>query len=319
MSVADASLSVIMPCRNGEPWLADALASVCAQTVRPMEIILVDDGSTDRSADIARSFGATVRVVANRGRGSNAARRTGVLEARGTFVALCDSDDLIEPTKHERQLAILESSDPFTIVHTGSVAFWDDDSRPPVVRSGTETAIGRCTQTIFESNPVCGASVMFRRQTVLDLGNYDPEMFTSGDYLLWMVASVRCDFVCVPEPLYRMRRHARNLTNRVCLKTWYHWLAQEKFRRCCPEAFAQLPAECVERCMRQPVLRAISEAYWRRDARDYGRLLRLARQLAPEDPQIRTLWRRRWWPMSALLIWDRLAVRPRVACVEGQS
>lgn len=303
---SQAPLSLIIPCRNGERWLGEAIRSVFEQTVRPMEILVVDDHSTDGSARIARSFGPPVRVIAGRGRGCNAARCTGVRASRGEFVAFVDADDRIAPHKHERQLALLERCDRMSIVHTGSVNFWDDGSRPDKTRGGAEEATGRCTRLIFERNPVCGASVMARRETILRIGNYDPRIVMSGDYHLSLVASTRCEFACVPEPLYFIRRHATNSTNRLSMKTFYHWLAQERFREQCPEAFAALPADSIRQFMHEPVVRAVKEAYWRRDASHYVRLLRVAIRFAPNDPQIQVLWRRRWCPMSVLRCRDRL-------------
>jgi glycosyltransferase involved in cell wall biosynthesis len=179
--LSDAPLSVIIPCRNGEHWLVDAIDSVLSQTVRPMEILVVDDGSRDRSARIAQSFGPPIRVLPSRWRGCNGARCTGVIESRGEFIAFVDADDVLMPAKHERQLAVLEDADAFTIVHTGSMNFWADGSQPSRVRSGAHEATGRCTRVIFESNPVCGASVMARRATILALGNYRPRIVMAGD------------------------------------------------------------------------------------------------------------------------------------------
>lgn len=219
MKVSDASLSVVVPCRNAQPWLAEALESVLRQTVRPMEVIVVDDHSSDTSSALARSLGSPVQVIASNGYGCNAARNTGMSAARGEYVAMIDADDRVDPRKHECQLRALENADRWSIVHTGSTVFWSDASRPAVVRGGTEAAVGSCTRVIFESNPVCGASVMMRREIVMELGNYDPEIAMSGDYAFSLVASARCHFLCVPEPLYHIRRHAGNRTNRLNLKT----------------------------------------------------------------------------------------------------
>jgi hypothetical protein len=97
---------------------------------------------------------------------------------------------------------------------------------------------------------------------------------------------------------------------------YYHWLAQERFRQRFPELFAQIPDESVQRYMIEPVLHAVRDAYWRRDSDDYRRLLQLARQLAPDDPDIRHCWRRRRVPMSLLRVWDRLSPSPREPATE---
>ena len=155
---------------------------------------------------------------------------------------------------------------------------------------------------------------MMRRSVILELENYRPELRGTDDFGLSLIASTCSDFVYVPEPLYRMRRHAHNMTNRKADMSYFHWLAQEQFRQRCPEAFARLPAGTVRQYMTEPVLGAVREAYWRRDPVGYRRLLRLAASLAPGDPEIQQLWRRRWLPMRALRAWDRMTatLRPSV-------
>ncbi|NLX12130.1 MAG: glycosyltransferase family 2 protein [Phycisphaerales bacterium] len=319
MNTSAGPITVIVPCRNAEGTLAEAMESVFAQSVKPLEILLIDDQSTDRSVEIARSFGPTVRVLKNPARGPGAARWLGVLEAKGKFIAFIDADDVIEPSKHERQLAILENSDPFTLVHTGSVAYWPDGRRPAYQRTGAEQAVGRnCTQLVFARNPVCGASSMLWRETILALGNYDPDLFGTEDFGMNLVASTRCEFIYVPEPLYRMRQHTTNITGRKAHMAYVHWLAQDKFRQQCPEAFGRLPADLVRQFMVEPVLRTVKEAYWRREPRDYRRLLDLAVRLDSTDPLIGKLWRRRWLPMSFLRVWDRLRSQQRTLAPEAR-
>lgn len=306
MSFSTGPVSLVIPCLNAERTLAQALESAFRQTVPPMEVLLVDDGSADNSVKIARSFGPRVRVLRNPRGSTGPARRLGAQAARGEFVALLDADDIIEPTKHERQLAVLEKSDPFTLVHTASKIFFEDGSRPDWIRAGSELAVGRCTQVIFEHNPVCGASVMMRRRVILELGSYDDTLHGTDDFNLSLVASTRCEFVHLAEPLYLIRRHAGNMTNRRSAMVYMHWLAQEHFRQRCPEAFAALPPESVREFMVAPVVQAVREAYWHRDSRDYRRLLKLAIRLTPEDSEVRRFWRRRWLPMRALRAWDAL-------------
>jgi glycosyltransferase involved in cell wall biosynthesis len=312
MSTSGATVSVIIPCLNAEATLAEAIGSALDQTVPPLEVLVMDDGSTDRSVEIAGSFGPPVRVLPNREGCTGGARGGGTREAQGTYVTFCDADDTIHPAKIEKQLAVLANADPNTLVHAGAEIVYDDRSRPPYFRKGGEAATGRCLQVVFEHNPVCGASVMMRRATILKLGNYDPDLRGTDDYGLSLVAATRCDFVYLAEPLYRMRRHRGNMTNHKADMAYYHWLAQDKFRRCCPEAFAKLPAESIRRYMIEPVLRAVREAYWQREPEGYRQLLSLARRLAPEDPEIRRLWRRRWCPMPALRFWDLLKERGTV-------
>jgi hypothetical protein len=311
-----ATVSVIVPCLNAEDTLAEAISSVLEQTVPPLEVLVVDDGSEDRSVAIAASFGSQVRVLQNDIGGPGAARRIGVSEARGEYIAFVDADDAVDCTKHEKQLGVLTRSDPHTLVHTGAMIFWSDDRQPPTERPGGEQARGRCLQAVFERNPVCGASSMLRRSVILELGNYDPDLFGTEDFGMSLMAASCCEFVYLPEPLYRIRRHSSNLSGRPCHMAYMHWLAQERFRERRCEAFAQLPADSLRTYMVEPVLRAVTEAHWRRDTEDYSQLLKLAHALAPEDPEIRRLWHKRWIPMGALRAWDRVSSGSGAATAE---
>lgn len=100
-------VSVVIPVYNGERYLADAIASVLAQTHPPAEVIVVDDGSTDSSANAALSFGAQVTLLRQRKSGAGAARNHGVSHAQGDLLAFLDADDLWHKDKLARQVAAL--------------------------------------------------------------------------------------------------------------------------------------------------------------------------------------------------------------------
>ncbi len=106
-------VSIVIPCHNAAPWLADTLESALAQTAPSQEIILVDDGSTDESRAIAGRFGERgVHTIAQPRRGAAAARNAGLREARGEFVQFLDADDLLSPDKIDRQVRLLEAAGP---------------------------------------------------------------------------------------------------------------------------------------------------------------------------------------------------------------
>ena len=104
-------VSILIPCHNAAPWLAEALTSALAQTWPEKEIILVDDGSTDDSLSIARSYETKgVRVVAQTNRGASAARNRALQEARGDFIQFLDADDLLAIDKISLQLHLAETA-----------------------------------------------------------------------------------------------------------------------------------------------------------------------------------------------------------------
>jgi hypothetical protein len=102
-------VSIVVPAHNAGEWVAETLASAMAQSYRDVEIIVVDDGSSDATAQVAESLGAT--VVRARGAGPGGARNAGMAAARGEFLQFLDADDLLAPEKIERQVTVLDTAD----------------------------------------------------------------------------------------------------------------------------------------------------------------------------------------------------------------
>lgn len=114
------TVSCIIPVYNGQQYIRETIESVLQQTVPVDDIIVVDDGSTDDTAAIVRSFGASVRLVQQGNAGPAAARNNGIREARSEFLTFQDADDLWEPHKNERQLSAF-AADPALMICVGHV------------------------------------------------------------------------------------------------------------------------------------------------------------------------------------------------------
>ena len=112
----DPLVSVVIPVYNGEKFLRDAVESVLAQKYSPLEIIIVDDGSTDGTASVARSFPETVRYLHQTNSGPAAARNRGIEHAQGSLIAFADADDLWPAAKLELQLPALINDPAIEIV-----------------------------------------------------------------------------------------------------------------------------------------------------------------------------------------------------------
>ncbi|HEV7399703.1 MAG TPA: glycosyltransferase family A protein [Solirubrobacterales bacterium] len=107
--MAESTVTAAIPVRNGEAYLAEAIESVLGQDRPCDQVIVVDNGSTDRSAEIARGFGSAVEVVPEPRAGIGAARNAAIQAARGTHIAFLDADDLWDPAKTALQLAAFEA------------------------------------------------------------------------------------------------------------------------------------------------------------------------------------------------------------------
>ncbi|MBQ5484196.1 MAG: glycosyltransferase family 2 protein [Lachnospiraceae bacterium] len=123
-------VSIITPCWNGEKYIAETMDSVLAQTYTNWEMIVVDDGSSDGSADLVRSYekkDARIRLICQENAGSAAARNHGIKEAKGRYIALLDADDVWEENFLEEQLKLMAQKDAACVY--SSYRLMDENSR----------------------------------------------------------------------------------------------------------------------------------------------------------------------------------------------
>src|SRR5207249_11176371 len=112
-------VSVVIATYNCRRYVGEAVESALAQSYQPIEVIVVDDGSTDGTAEELRPFKDRIRYLVQANQGPAAARNHGIRAARGEYVAFLDADDLWAPSKIEKQVAAMEKSDKIGVVHCG--------------------------------------------------------------------------------------------------------------------------------------------------------------------------------------------------------
>lgn len=169
------TVSVIMPVYNVARYVRDSIHSVLAQTFTDFELIIVDDGSTDASPDICRSFDdPRIEIIRQANRGLAGARNTGIRAARGRYVALLDSDDLWQAEKLAAHVAHLDAN-PDVGVSFDRSTFIDDDGRPlGIVQSPRLRDISPAH--VLLRNPIGnGSAPMFRREVFEDIATPGPD------------------------------------------------------------------------------------------------------------------------------------------------
>lgn len=194
-------VSVIIPTFNRAALVMRAVQSVCAQSYQKLEIIVVDDGSTDATADkLAALSDPRLTVIARENGGVARARNTGVAAAKGAYIAFLDSDDAWQPGKLARQIATLENAEPRTAFCYTGVAM-QRDSETVAIRHPTVT--GACLTPLLLTNPVhCATSSGLVRREVFDaVGGFDPDLPALEDWE-WLQRVARLyDLAAVDEPL----------------------------------------------------------------------------------------------------------------------
>ena len=202
--------SVVVPSHNRARLLQRTLRSILAQQLVDLEIIVVDDGSSDNTSAVAAAAGPRVTVRRHaRAAGVSAARNHGVAVARGDWIAFCDDDDLWAPDKLSRQLAAAEAARS-DWAYAGDVNV-DDGLR--VLSGGPPPDPAAVMQLLRRYNPLSsgGSNVVVRSQRLKAAGGFDPELRRTEDWDLWIRIARAGPPAWVPAPLVAYRFHGGNI------------------------------------------------------------------------------------------------------------
>jgi glycosyltransferase involved in cell wall biosynthesis len=255
--MATPRVTALIPVYNGAPYLAEAIRSVLDQTYRDVEILVVDDGSTDDSAAIAEAFGPPVRVIrCEQNGGASRARNRGVAEARGEYIVNCDSDDVQLAHRFETLVRLLDAN-PQVALACSEFSTYDGSRvtkrfhlrdlrmgpRRRALEVELEAHLGRprtCAelglpvpeedrqQGVYQGQ---GAALMclfhfawagaciYRRQVVLDHGGYDADLTTYEDWALNGRIGKQHEVIFVNAPLFLYRMHESQLHVRFSTST----------------------------------------------------------------------------------------------------
>jgi len=212
-------VSVVMAVRDGERWLLEAARSVLAQSESALELIVIDDGSTDRTPallDVLAARDCRVRVARQPPIGLAEALNRGLAEARAPFVARLDADDLAHETRLERQAAVLEARPQIGVL--GSWALEIDGAGRQVGVREPPADHAALQRLLAKGNPFVHSSVMARTELLRRLGGYRGAFEGAEDYDLWLRASEIAELANLPEPLVSYRRHAASVSCRGGLR-----------------------------------------------------------------------------------------------------
>jgi glycosyltransferase involved in cell wall biosynthesis len=196
-------ISVVIPAYNAARFLPRCLESVYAQTLKPEEVIVVDDGSTDNTAALASELGAT--VVSRRNGGLSAARNTGIQHASSEWIALLDADDLWLPEKLERQVARIAPE--VVLVYTGTRSF-DDNG---ILEQGRAVEPSMALKILRYRNPI-PCTYIVRREALLHDGGYREDIRACEDWEMLVRLQKFGKFEAVYEPLADIYMHPESLS-----------------------------------------------------------------------------------------------------------
>ena len=238
-------MSVVVPAYNAEGFVGRTVESALGQTHQALEILVVDDGSTDGTAAIVTSLARgdrRVKLLKQENRGPEVARNHGILEAQGDLVATLDADDLWHPTKIERQVERFGgSSDRLGVVYTKFCTIDEDDRVIPARQMSsqwTATPEGRVLAALVWRNFLGnGSTPLIRRECFGRVGLYDPSYRDRGvpgvaDFDFYLRLAEAFEFGVVPEVLVGYRQLSSSLSaDLAALRRGHKLVVLEAFRR----------------------------------------------------------------------------------------
>lgn len=204
-------VSVIIPAWNASGTIFEAILSAQNQTIPPFEIIVVDDQSTDNTAQVVKTLDSRVKLLQGAGEGSGPARNLGVAHARGDLIAFLDADDVWHPSKLEKQLPLVEKE-----VIVGSYANYFVVDKAKVIGTSIRTEDdSKANEFVLQGKgmPLLLSSFVMFRDDFLRFGGFDPRYVRSQDYEFLVrvcVSGVRLRIV--REPMLHYRLHTQSDT-----------------------------------------------------------------------------------------------------------
>lgn len=206
-------VSVVMSVFNDEAYLAEAVESVLGQTFTDFEFLIVNDGSSDGSANILQDFAAKddrVRIIEQDNQGLTKALNRGLAEATGEFIARMDGDDVCELERFEKQIYFLDENPQ--IVALGTSAIYVDEDGNKMFKREVPLCHEDIEQAHFLSKGgyIIHPTAMIRRSSILQIGGYREEFRYAQDYDLWLRLAENGLLQNLEEALlkYRVSRHA---------------------------------------------------------------------------------------------------------------
>jgi glycosyltransferase involved in cell wall biosynthesis len=270
-------VTVVVPAYNGETYISEALSSILAQTCKPREVIVINDGSIDRTREVVATFGSAVTCISTENNGVQAARNLGTEMAQGMWIALCDQDDLWDPDYLESQARLIQQEPDLEFIFSNFRYLRDGkpssltkfDEAPPGFWNDLPTRV-RPEGWVFQSSilgatfafyPLTPSALMATKALIKAVGGFDPGVRGMRNEDAEFVGKcLRCALVAAqPRPLIKIRRHANNYS-RELLPRLLDEIASLRGALECPEEFGRYQS-IIEREITKRTVMAFNVAF----------------------------------------------------------
>jgi glycosyltransferase involved in cell wall biosynthesis len=236
------TISVIIPCYNAERYIAATIRSVLLQNWQKLEIVVVDDGSKDHSAQLVRDAFPDVKLVCQPNQGVAVARNTGIAQATGDWIAFLDADDIWLDGKLALQWAQLQANPGVRMNYTAWQVWQSIDAAPSDAfikhlqsRANDQRAWTGASGWVYPDLlldcVVWTSTVLAHRSVFEEVGNFDATLRIGEDYDLWLRASRVTQILRVPKPLALYRTHSASITKSAPIKNYQGVVIQRALDR----------------------------------------------------------------------------------------
>lgn len=212
-----ATISVIIPTYNAERTILETIESVQKQTFKDFEIVIINDGSSDRTLNLVDEIGDNrIKIFTYENGGLPTARNRGISHSTGEFITFLDADDLWTPNKLERQLNLLNANPEADVAYSWTY-FMDESENARTINPGDPVYLeGNVYANLLSKNFIAsGSNVLITREAVETIGEFDPECGGSADWDYWIRLASQYSFVVVPEHQIYYRRSAGAMSSKI--------------------------------------------------------------------------------------------------------
>lgn len=217
-------VSVIIPAYNSAKYICSAIDSVLQQSYKDIEIIVVDDGSTDNTKEVLKNYASGIKYIYQENGGPAKARNTGIKNAIGEYIAFLDSDDLWAESKLELQIHFMENNPNVGLVFSDMINFHDDTKHEAIYLSYTNhhdnfkarhLIISDCFIKLLGTNFIPTPSVVVRKKCFDSSGLFNEELTVAEDVDMWLRIALSFEIGYISQPFVKRRLHGQNLTSNI--------------------------------------------------------------------------------------------------------
>ncbi len=207
-------VSIVIPVFNGSDYLKEAIDSALAQTYKNVEVIVINDGSTDdgKTESVAKSFGSKIHYFSKTNGGVATALNFGIKRAEGDFISWLSHDDVYYPQKIEHQIDILKKINRDVILYS-NYDIIDDDSKIISKVNHSYIEPEKFRYLLIVSSPIHGCTALIKKSHFSKHGLFNESLKTTQDYDMWFRLSEKIEFVHITDSLIQSRHHKNQGTH----------------------------------------------------------------------------------------------------------